>query len=69
MLPGDKGRAVDLAVITYLDRARISLEQKRLRPRAAGNQHPDEQRKKEQSSGEAIKGAQSEAASINDWIN
>jgi hypothetical protein len=38
MLPGDKGRAVDVTVISYLDRARIALEQKRLRPGAGGAQ-------------------------------
>jgi hypothetical protein len=65
----DKGRALDFARITHLGRIGVALEQKRLRSRAAGNQHPDEQCKKEQPSGEAIKGAQSEAASINDWIN
>jgi hypothetical protein len=69
MLSCDKGRALDFARITHLGRIGVALEQKRLRPRAAGNQHPEEQCKKEQPRGEAIKGAQSEAASINDWIN
>ena len=38
MLPGDKGRAFDLAVIAYLGGIRIAVEQERLRPRAGGAQ-------------------------------
>ena len=43
MLSCDKGRALDFARITHLGRIGVALEQKRPRPRAAGNQHPEKQ--------------------------
>ena len=42
MLPGNKGRAVDVARIAYLGGTRIALEQERLRPGAGGAQRPEE---------------------------
>jgi hypothetical protein len=42
MLPGDDGSTIDLAVIAYLGRIRIALEQKGLRPGAGGAQRPEE---------------------------
>jgi hypothetical protein len=69
MLPGDKGRALDLAGIADLGRIGVALEQERLRPRAGRNQRPEKQREKEQPRYVAIKRGQSEAASINDWIS
>ena len=69
MLSCDRGRALDLTRITHLGRIGIALEQKRLRPRAAGNQRPEEQCEEEYPRCVAIKRGQSEAASTNDWIN
>jgi hypothetical protein len=69
MAPGDNGRAVDVARVTDLGRTRVALEQERLRPGAGGAQRPEEQGKKELTRSSAITGAQSEAASINDWIS
>jgi hypothetical protein len=66
---GDKGRAVDIARIAHLGRIGVALEQKRLWPGAGGVQRRKEQCKKEQTRSGAITGAQSEAASINDWIS
>jgi hypothetical protein len=68
MLLSNERRAVDLAVIAYLDRTRITLEQKGLRPAACGAQRPEEKCKKEQPSSGAITAGQSEA-SINDWMS
>jgi hypothetical protein len=42
MLPGNKGRAIDLAVITNLGGTGIALEQKRLRPGAGGAQRRED---------------------------
>jgi hypothetical protein len=42
MLPGNKGRAVDIARITHLGGIGIALEEERLGPRAAGAQCPEE---------------------------
>ena len=69
MLPGDKGRTLDLAIIADLGRIGVALEQERLRPSTAGNQRPEKQCEKERPRYVAIKGGQSEAASINDWIS
>ena len=69
MVPGDNGRAVDVARIAYLGRTRVALEQERLRPGAGGAQCAEEQCKKEQQAGGAVKRPQSEAASINDCIS
>ena len=69
MLPGDEGRALDLARIADLRRIGVALEQERLWTSAAGNQRPEQQCEKEQPHYGAIKGGQSEAASTNDWIN
>jgi hypothetical protein len=69
VLPGNKGRALDVARIAYLGRTRVALEQERLLPGAGGAQRPEEQGKKELTCSGAITGAQSEAASINDWIS
>ena len=69
MLPGNKGRGVDLAVIADLGRTRIALEQERLRPGAGGAQRREEQCKKELTRSGAIIVAQSEAAFIKDWIS
>jgi hypothetical protein len=52
-----------------LGRTRVALEQERLRPGAGGAQRAEEQCKKEQPAGGAVKRPQSEAASINDWIS
>jgi hypothetical protein len=52
-----------------LGRTRITLEQERLRPGAGGAQRRKEQCRKVRPCGEAIEGAQSEAASIKDWIS
>jgi hypothetical protein len=68
MLPSNERRAVDLAVIAYLGRTRIALEQKGLRPGAGRAQRPEEKCKKEQPNSGAITAAQSEA-SINDWMS
>jgi hypothetical protein len=68
MLPSNERRAVDLAVIAYLGRTCIALEQKGLRPGACGAERPEEKCKKEQPSSGAITAAQSEA-SINDWMS
>ncbi len=69
MVPGDNGRAVDVTRIAYLGRTRVALEQERLRPGAGGAQRAEEQCKKEQPAGGAVKRSQSEAASINDCIS
>jgi hypothetical protein len=69
MLPGDTVRALDLARIAHLGRIGVALEQKWLRPRAAGNQRSEKQCEKEQPRYAPIKGGQSEAASINVWIS
>jgi hypothetical protein len=69
MLPGNNGRFVNRAGIADLGRTRIALQQKGLWPGAGGTQCPKEECKKEQPRGVALKGAQSEAASINDSIS
>jgi len=66
MAPGDNGRAVDVARITDLGRIRVALEKERFRPGTGGAQRAEEQRKKQQPAGGAVKRPQSEAASIND---
>jgi hypothetical protein len=66
MVPGDNGRAVDVARITDLGRIRVAPEKERFRPGAGGAQRAEEQRKKQQPAGGAVKRPQSEAASIND---
>jgi hypothetical protein len=43
MLPGNQGRAVDIARIAYLGGTRIALEQKRLWPGTGGAQRCAEQ--------------------------
>lgn len=68
MLPGNKRRPVDVAIIADLGSIGIALEEERLRPCAARNQGPEEKCKKEQPSGGTITATQSEA-SINDWIS
>jgi hypothetical protein len=47
MVPGDNGRAVDVARITDLGRIRVALEKERFRPGAGGAQRAEEQRKKQ----------------------
>ena len=69
MVPGDNGRAVDVARITDLGRIRVAPEKERFRPGAGGAQRAEEQRKKQQPAGGAVKRPQSEAASINDCIS
>ena len=68
-VPGDNGRAVDVARITDLGRIRVALKKERFRPGAGGAHRAEEQRKKQQPAGGAVKRPQSEAASINDCIN
>jgi len=69
MVPGDNGRAVDVARITDLGRIRVAPEKERFRPGAGGAQRAEQQRKKQQPAGGAVKRPQSEAASINDCIS
>jgi hypothetical protein len=73
MVPGNEGRAVDLAGIADLGGMRVTLEQERRRARAGGPQRPKKSPKKkckkEQPRCVAVKGAQSEAASIKDSIS
>ena len=69
MVPGDNGGAVDVARITDLGRIRVAPEKERFRPGAGGAQRAEEQRKKQQPAGGAVKRPQSEAASINDCIS
>jgi hypothetical protein len=47
MLPGNDGSTIDFAVIAYLGRIRIALEQKGLRPGAGGAHRHDEKRNDE----------------------
>jgi hypothetical protein len=47
MVPGDNGRAVDIARITDLGRIRVALEKEGFRPGAGGAQRAEEQRKKQ----------------------
>ena len=69
MLPGNEGRAVDLARISDLSRIGVTLEQEWLRPGAGGGHRGEEQCKKELTPSGAIIVAQSEAAFNKDWIS